>query len=397
MLRTPLCRRSAVVQWKRPRNCVGYNGLSAEVKIYGSYEAVVDDPEIDPVYVPLPNESSTAVAVVAAEDGRSNLLLDEARCSECGGFDEIAAACEGNGVAVSWTVTNVMHHPVTPRSANFLSDCRPSLGKLKMRPISFTSSKSRFNELLRPDWKPKRRASKPEKNGHSISRKTQRGDRCGEGVARIVDPSVMSSYTYSSNYLDQWPQNLADGQPQCGRKYKIAGSPRKYSGERRQRPEVVRSFSYTTATGAIDEARAPEASTGSTAASGPDDKNFTKVHNASDQEEDELDKPMEGNEERKWLQASSTACVGYQKLSKMNLEIWRLPTVEVEMQEAKKCNKINGYGGFISEKFLRSGIREDRKTLGRFCFSRSKCDGFASQKKTGIVSHKLQKKKSQVY
>ncbi|XP_022939745.1 uncharacterized oxidoreductase At4g09670-like [Cucurbita moschata] len=105
------------------------NGLSAEVKIYGSYEAVVDDPEIDAVYVPLPTSLHLRWAVVAAKK-KKHLLLEKPVALNVAEFDEIAAACEGNGVQFM-DGTMLMHHPRTPKIRQFLSDA-DQFGQLKM-------------------------------------------------------------------------------------------------------------------------------------------------------------------------------------------------------------------------------------------------------------------------
>ncbi|KAI8534141.1 hypothetical protein RHMOL_Rhmol10G0065800 [Rhododendron molle] len=51
------------------------NGFPASVRVYGSYEAVLDDPDVDAVYVPLPTSLHLKWAVSAA-DKKKHLLLE---------------------------------------------------------------------------------------------------------------------------------------------------------------------------------------------------------------------------------------------------------------------------------------------------------------------------------
>ncbi|GMP80071.1 hypothetical protein CsSME_00035309 [Camellia sinensis var. sinensis] len=52
------------------------NGFPASAKVYGSYEAVLDDPEVDAVYVPLPTSLHLKWPALAAEK-KKHLLLEK--------------------------------------------------------------------------------------------------------------------------------------------------------------------------------------------------------------------------------------------------------------------------------------------------------------------------------
>ncbi|KAI8003406.1 putative oxidoreductase [Camellia lanceoleosa] len=52
------------------------DGFPASAKVYGSYEAVLDDPEVDAVYLPLPTSLHLKWAVLAAEK-KKHLLLEK--------------------------------------------------------------------------------------------------------------------------------------------------------------------------------------------------------------------------------------------------------------------------------------------------------------------------------
>lgn len=104
------------------------NGFSPHVKIYGSYEAVLDDPEIDAVYVPLPTSLHLRWAVLAAEK-KKHLLLEKPVALNVAEFDKILEACEANGVQFM-DGTMWMHNPRTAKMKEFLFDA-DKFGQLK--------------------------------------------------------------------------------------------------------------------------------------------------------------------------------------------------------------------------------------------------------------------------
>lgn len=104
------------------------NGFPESAKVYGSYDAVLDDPEVDAVYVPLPTSLHIKWAVLAARK-KKHLLLEKPVALNVGELDVILEACESSGVQFM-DATMWMHHPRTAKMREFLSD--PSrFGELK--------------------------------------------------------------------------------------------------------------------------------------------------------------------------------------------------------------------------------------------------------------------------
>lgn len=111
------------------------NSFPTETKLYGSYDALLDDPEVDAVYVPLPTSLHIHWAVVAARKGK-HLLLEKPVAMNVAEFDEIVRACTENGVQFM-DGTMWMHHPRTAKMKEFLSD-NGRFGDLKaVRDFSF--------------------------------------------------------------------------------------------------------------------------------------------------------------------------------------------------------------------------------------------------------------------
>ncbi|KAI3451335.1 hypothetical protein Pfo_008000 [Paulownia fortunei] len=96
------------------------NKLSENVKLYGSYEELMDDPFVDALYLPLPTSLHVKWAVMAAQKGK-HLLLEKPTALDVNMFDEMLKACESNGVqfmdASMW-----YHHPRTAKMKELISN-----------------------------------------------------------------------------------------------------------------------------------------------------------------------------------------------------------------------------------------------------------------------------------
>jgi len=116
-------------------------------KHYGSYAALLEDPEIDAVYVPLPNSEHLEWTIRAAEAGKhvlceKPLALDEAECRR------MSDAAAGHGVRLMEAFMYRFH----PRTRRVLDRVRAGeVGELRVIRSSFTF------RLTRPEnirWSP---------------------------------------------------------------------------------------------------------------------------------------------------------------------------------------------------------------------------------------------------
>ncbi|CAM8881507.1 unnamed protein product [Rhodiola kirilowii] len=105
---------------EKAKTFVAENGLPDSVKIYGSYEQLLDDPSVDAVYMPLPTSLHLHWAVLAARKGK-HLLLEKPTALDASELDLILEACDSNGVQFMdgsmW-----LHHPRTARMKEMISD-----------------------------------------------------------------------------------------------------------------------------------------------------------------------------------------------------------------------------------------------------------------------------------
>jgi len=103
-------------------------GLPEVVRVYGSYDAVLEDNEVDAVYIPLPTALHMTWAIKAAERGK-HVLLEKPVAMNLAELDRILDACEANGVQFMdgsmW-----LHHPRTAKMKEALRD-EQRFGQLK--------------------------------------------------------------------------------------------------------------------------------------------------------------------------------------------------------------------------------------------------------------------------
>ncbi|XP_072977497.1 uncharacterized oxidoreductase At4g09670 [Typha angustifolia] len=120
----------------KARRFVADNGLDAgSVRPVGSYEAVLDDPAVEAVYIPLPTSLHVTWAVAAAEKGK-HVLLEKPTALCVAELDRILEACASSGVQFMDS-TMWVHHPRTAKMREILSD-PIRFGQLKMIHSIFT-------------------------------------------------------------------------------------------------------------------------------------------------------------------------------------------------------------------------------------------------------------------
>ncbi|PKI69962.1 hypothetical protein CRG98_009837 [Punica granatum] len=81
-------------------SCALGNGFTA--KLYGSYEELLGDREVEAVYVPLPTSLHARWAAEAARRGK-HVLVEKPPALDAEALGEIIAACEGSGMHATFT------------------------------------------------------------------------------------------------------------------------------------------------------------------------------------------------------------------------------------------------------------------------------------------------------
>lgn len=80
-----------------------------DLEVFDSYEAMLANPDIDAVYIPLPNHLHVEWAVKALEAGK-HVLVEKPLAMEAGGFDPVIAARDASGKLAAEAYM-IVHHP----------------------------------------------------------------------------------------------------------------------------------------------------------------------------------------------------------------------------------------------------------------------------------------------
>lgn len=117
---------------------------------YGSYEAMLADPNIDAVYISLPNSLHCEWAVAAAEAGK-HVLCEKPLVVSMAEFDRVEAAALANRVTV-FEAFMYLHHPQTLAAQKLIADGRLGQVQLVQAWFNFYLPAERATNIrLRPD------------------------------------------------------------------------------------------------------------------------------------------------------------------------------------------------------------------------------------------------------
>jgi predicted dehydrogenase len=96
-------------------------------RAYGSYQELIDDPEIDVVYIPLPNHLHVPWSIKAVEAGK-HVLCEKPLAMNAGEVEELIAARDRSGMLVQEAFV-IRHHPQWRRVRELVREGR--IGALK--------------------------------------------------------------------------------------------------------------------------------------------------------------------------------------------------------------------------------------------------------------------------
>jgi predicted dehydrogenase len=115
---------------------------------YASYEQLLDDPEIDVVYNPLPNHLHAEWTIKAAQAGK-HVLCEKPLALSVEEVDAIRSAAEGTGVVVAEAFM-YLHHPQTSLVRQLIED--GNIGDLILIQGSFSFYLNRQDDIrLKPE------------------------------------------------------------------------------------------------------------------------------------------------------------------------------------------------------------------------------------------------------
>ena len=92
-----------------PSKAVGFQAFAPGLRLHDSYEALLADPGVDAVYVPLPNHLHVEWALKAIAAGK-HVLCEKPMAMQAAEFDALIAARDASGLLVSEAYM-IVHHP----------------------------------------------------------------------------------------------------------------------------------------------------------------------------------------------------------------------------------------------------------------------------------------------
>jgi xylose dehydrogenase (NAD/NADP) len=118
-------------------------------RVHGSYEALLADPELDAVYIPLPNHLHAEWTIKAARAGK-HILCEKPLALSVHDVDAMSAACREARVVLAEGFM-YLHHPQTLKVKELLDE--GAIGELRYLRGAFSFELTRPNDVrLRPEW-----------------------------------------------------------------------------------------------------------------------------------------------------------------------------------------------------------------------------------------------------
>lgn len=106
----------------------GFQAFAPDCKPYDSYEALLADPEIDAVYIPLPNTLHVEWALKALDAGK-HVLCEKPMAMKADAFDAVIAKRDATGLLCAEAYM-IVHHPQWQRAREIVQ--AGEIGKLLM-------------------------------------------------------------------------------------------------------------------------------------------------------------------------------------------------------------------------------------------------------------------------
>jgi predicted dehydrogenase len=148
-LRASAGNRLLAVASRDPARAEAYAKEWGVPRAHGSYEALLSDPEIDAVYIPLPNHLHAEWTIRAARAGK-HVLCEKPLALSVAEVDTMEAAARQAGVLLAEAFM-YRHHPQTLKVKDLVA--AGAIGALRFVRGTFTFTLDRPNDVrLRPEW-----------------------------------------------------------------------------------------------------------------------------------------------------------------------------------------------------------------------------------------------------
>tara|TARA_R110000850_G_scaffold24040_2_gene70682 strand:+ start:285 stop:1256 length:972 start_codon:yes stop_codon:yes gene_type:complete len=112
--------RLAALASQNPANIAKFTGFCPDLRVHDSYEALLADPEIDAVYIPLPNHLHVEWALKANAAGK-HVLCEKPIALRATEIDQLIAARDTSGLQLAEAYM-IVHHPQWQRARALLGE-----------------------------------------------------------------------------------------------------------------------------------------------------------------------------------------------------------------------------------------------------------------------------------
>jgi predicted dehydrogenase len=103
-----------------PEKAEGFRAFAPNLKVHGTYEDLLADPEVEAVYIPLPNHLHVEWTLKAVEAGK-HVLTEKPITMHASEFDQLIAARDRSGLLVAEAYM-IVHHPQWIRARELVQD-----------------------------------------------------------------------------------------------------------------------------------------------------------------------------------------------------------------------------------------------------------------------------------
>jgi predicted dehydrogenase len=118
--------RIAALATSDPAKAAPFRVFAPDLRVHDSFDALLADPSIDAVYIPLPNGLHVEWSLKAMQAGK-HVLCEKPVAMQAGDFDRLIAARDAAGVLAAEAFM-IVHHPQWQRARQLLAD--GALGRL---------------------------------------------------------------------------------------------------------------------------------------------------------------------------------------------------------------------------------------------------------------------------
>lgn len=103
-----------------PAKAEGFSTFCPDLKVHGSYDALLADPEVEAVYIPLPNHIHVEWTLKAIAAGK-HVLTEKPVAMQAGQIDALIAARDRSGLLATEAYM-IVHHPQWQRAKALVED-----------------------------------------------------------------------------------------------------------------------------------------------------------------------------------------------------------------------------------------------------------------------------------